>query len=232
MVIRSFRSRRRSGLTLVEVMIVLAIICILVAFLVPTISKARRAAQQVHCMGNMRQLTQAWIAYSAANNGFLLNPETGAGGAWVTTGDTEQSIRDGVLFKYCSNHEADRCPTDPSVHKRSYSINTFLNGGGTGWGIPRVNRMSIIPNPGQTFVFIEENDPRGYNTGSFVLERPSSRFVDFPGTWHDKGMCISFADGRVEAYRFRDPRTLQITAFYTSSPNNPDLIWLQERVGF
>jgi hypothetical protein len=38
--------------------------------------------------------------------------------------------------------------------------------------------------------------------------------------------------GHVEYYRFSDPRTSQITWFYTDSPNNADLKWFQARVGY
>ena len=57
------RSERRSGFTLVEVLVVIAVIVILAAVLFPVFAQARDAARRTRCLSNLRQLAQAHQAY-------------------------------------------------------------------------------------------------------------------------------------------------------------------------
>lgn len=54
-----------TGFTLVELMVVIAIIAILMALLMPAISRAKAKANQTSCLNNMRQLTLAATMYAS-----------------------------------------------------------------------------------------------------------------------------------------------------------------------
>jgi prepilin-type processing-associated H-X9-DG protein len=134
-------------------------------------------------------------------------------------------------------------PNDPNdVNLRSYSVNEVLNCAGYPGVAVEYHRLTQIPHPEPCFLFIEEFDPRGYNLGGFVVQKPGTTWIDFPAHRHGgrggtfdsngTGMCISFVDGHVEFYRFEDPRTFKISGFGANTPNNPDLIWLQSVVGY
>lgn len=56
----------RKGMTLVEILVVLAIVAILAALLTPTLMEARRAAQRTRCMSNLRQIHAAISLYRTA----------------------------------------------------------------------------------------------------------------------------------------------------------------------
>jgi len=61
--------RRQHAFTLVEILVVIAIIAVLIAMLFPMFSKSREASLRVQCASNMRTIGQAVIAYAVNNKG-------------------------------------------------------------------------------------------------------------------------------------------------------------------
>jgi len=63
-------SRRRKGLTLVELLLTVAILSILLAALLPAVMVARQAARRADCQNNLRQLGTALHVYHGARRSF------------------------------------------------------------------------------------------------------------------------------------------------------------------
>jgi prepilin-type N-terminal cleavage/methylation domain-containing protein len=59
---------KRRAFTLVELLVVIGIIALLVGMLLPSLAKARQAAQRVECLSNLREVSTSFRMYAMANH--------------------------------------------------------------------------------------------------------------------------------------------------------------------
>ena len=66
--------RRIADFTLIELLIVIAIIAILAAMLLPTFKMVRLAARKTQCISNLRQVGMMTFSYAEDNREYVLSP--------------------------------------------------------------------------------------------------------------------------------------------------------------
>jgi prepilin-type N-terminal cleavage/methylation domain-containing protein/prepilin-type processing-associated H-X9-DG protein len=130
-----------AAFTLVELLIVIAIIALLMAMLVPTVAGTRRQSRAVQCASNIRQLCTAIFGYAAENKqrfpsnipspapGFFWDLSSSAGGYASIDGPAK-----GGVFT---------CPDDLEGASRSYAMNVWAS------SAPDINVTSLVPKRGQ-----------------------------------------------------------------------------------
>jgi prepilin-type N-terminal cleavage/methylation domain-containing protein/prepilin-type processing-associated H-X9-DG protein len=147
---------RKSGFTIVELMVVIAVIGLLVALLLPAVQEAREAARRVQCKNNLKQLALGIISYEHVNKRYPTAGLTGDRKADVFEGpfysrggpmlswavlilpyieeqtlyrqfDLQHSILDGQSDPQMTQIPAMACPGD-DVRGRYYSEPTYTGG--------------------------------------------------------------------------------------------------------
>lgn len=254
---KSHQQSRRYGFTLIELLVVIAIIAILAAMLLPSLSRAKLAAQASNCANNVKQLQVAWLMYSDDNAGLLVNNTSTADTRnyrqswvnniqdWATSEENTDRfyILSGKLAAYVSKNVAVyKCPSDQSVAQngprlRSISLNAMM-------GDPLINpnrfnpdwtqflKSVQVPRPSSFFTFIEEH-PDTINDGYYMNTWNDIKWGNLPASYHNGAANIAWADGHIERHRWL-PNTVRpavkggAEGGFVPVPDT-DYLWLRER---
>lgn len=194
-----FLAASRRGFTLVELLLVLAIIAILAGMLFPVFAMARRAAQTTSCLSNFRNSTRAALLYTSDYDDGLFPMNQ-------TPGETPNPEFDRVwpqlLRPYAGDFNVFACPADhrgmdfggsfdPDLLPGDYGARYYdaslkadlgynayylspIVRQGDQW-VARPKTTGSVTNPSQTFLFVES---RTATAGSYLVAPPCRYMVD------------------------------------------------------
>jgi prepilin-type N-terminal cleavage/methylation domain-containing protein/prepilin-type processing-associated H-X9-DG protein len=248
--------KQRRGFTLIEVLVVIAIIAVLVALLLPALANGKAQAQRAACASNIRQLSLAWLLHAGDHDDWLVNNhginetllrrENWANNMedlLISEGNTNLALlTSGQLAPYLSGSTAVfKCPSDKVLAEngpriRSYSMNSLV--GDPGELTNKFNpqfvqffRLDDIPKPADIYVFLDEH-PDTINDGFFMNRWEDYIWGNLPGSYHNGAANLSYADGHVESHRWvlgetRRPFGSGSGTFPAAPPTDFD--WLKER---
>lgn len=192
---------KQSSFTIIELLIVIAVIAILAALLLPALNKAKEKAKQVQCIGNLKQLGLATMSYHQDNDKYIflgVSPYY-----WSECLAENGYIKNETLF---------RCPSwAPEYYHKYYtygihdywdylSDSSILNVDDKSYFLCP-NRVRI---PSKYFVYGDtaygtDSSHHGYGKQCWLL--PRAIFVGVGLHLRHNGMPdISFLDGHVTSY--------------------------------
>jgi prepilin-type processing-associated H-X9-DG protein/prepilin-type N-terminal cleavage/methylation domain-containing protein len=207
------------GMTLVEILVVFAILAVLVALVTAGFGKINAKSKQVTCLNNMRQIGVGLQVFADDHHGVY--PQTShtaaQGQSWIY-----------ALEEYLSDFQNVRiCPADPKAKERlamqgtSYILNSFVfvpsyDAFGEPDG-PSYNRPAMLPQPARTILMFCCSDTVGARAGDDHTH--SDNWTSWAGVCRDiapdrhfrkgsDGLQGSsnylFADGHVENWQALD----------------------------
>jgi prepilin-type N-terminal cleavage/methylation domain-containing protein/prepilin-type processing-associated H-X9-DG protein len=244
--------------TLVELLVVIAVIAILAALLLPALGRAQAHARTITCQNHLHQLQVCWHMYAHDNNdvltpnNFVYLVDIGTSNSaklgedemtWCrslapvdTTPITEDTS---LLFIYNRNPAIYHCPADTStvenrpdvIRNRSYNMSNSIN-------CSRDNHFRLcdeIRDPSSLFVFIDTDADEIWDSTFGVIPLDSwyqDYWLDVPADRHNTLGCnVSFADGHAQTWKWQAPKGGRVPGtYYTSDADLQDLRRIQQHI--
>ena len=101
----------KKSFTLIELIVVIAIIAILASMLLPALGKARAAALNVKCKNNLKQLATGYEFYTQEENGFAMSPQNQRDYNPDGSGERRDYLWNGYLAEFYDCSDAlNECP--------------------------------------------------------------------------------------------------------------------------
>jgi prepilin-type N-terminal cleavage/methylation domain-containing protein len=225
------------GFTLVELLIVIAIIAILAALLLPVVSVAKRKAQRTTCLDNLRQINFGVRMYSDDSNDATPSPGTAAASTdpMLLYSGYKKLMKNYVGLQGASSSQDKlfTCPADAffpsffltntqpplhyvpmSFHDQPFSdFSSYVFNGGNNVTQTNKNQTIVIPRPGLTGVKLSAVK---HPSRTALISEGSA---PCPWSWHEPSPRIPFNDAK-NVVSFVDGHVSYIKIYWDSTFNS------------
>src|SRR5581483_1210714 len=179
------RYKSAFGFTLIELLVVIAIIAILAAMLLPALAAAKRKAQKINCLSNVKQLTTSAFLYMNDYNTTINYGGKDSNGNYITWLD---AIGQNISHAYAAR----LCPTANTLGAAPSYLGTadhcYITAGGsatnpTNWMSYAINGWLYDPSSGNP------------NPTTFAPDTPSGSYYRRGANIKQSAITPIFADG-------------------------------------
>lgn len=168
-----YKLLKNQSFTLVEILVVIAIIGLLAGIGVPVINGAMRKAKSGACLSNLRQIGTATLAYAADNSGLLPDGTDNNGSpVWASNLATLMSMdptkkKNAFVCPGCAKPVGD-------AGANQIAVTYGFHGGLVPKGVPNTNRLSTVARPSQVILVADVcQDPANNGWSPYLIEEPA-----------------------------------------------------------
>jgi prepilin-type N-terminal cleavage/methylation domain-containing protein len=202
--------KKLAAFTLIELLVVIAIIAILAAMLLPALAAAKRKAQRINCVSNLKQVGLSFKTWSVDNQDrYPMVVDTSDGGArqWQFLSPGHHQALN-VMSNEMTTPKIAYCPSDKMSAPPNFSGYFLSNSLVVNWDATETTPSApLVMDRNLCVDSVTLSVPPLYTSGTvpldLILYTPNSAVAQkfgFGANMHQKAGNVGLADGSVQQY--------------------------------